>query len=204
MKPTKLPCTITIALVALALTACASNKPIGEWRNQSFTGVVDNILIIGVSSNSERRYTFENKFVAALAANNTRAIASYKILDSSLNLRREIIEKTIEGQQVGAVLITRLVGVRAQEVYSLPDDYDYQRSFYGYYDNALQETNRGTYTERTLLTLETSLYDTASGELIWSMQSERMDASTPRKNIEAQIKLTTETLLNQGLIAGKH
>ena len=201
MKPTKLLCTITIALVALALTACASNKPIGEWRNQGFTGVVDNILIIGVSSNSERRYTFENKFVAALAVNNTRAIASYKILDSSVNLRREIIEKTIEGQQVGAVLITRLVGVRAQEVYSLPDDYDYQSSLYGYYDNALQETNRGSYEEQTLLTLETRLYDVASGKLIWSMRSAAMDASKTSEIIDDQIKFTTESLAKFGLIA---
>ena len=53
-----------------------------------------------------------------------------------------------------------------------------------------------------MFTLETSLYDAASGEMVWSMQSEIMDASRPRHVIEEQIKLTIGKLKSQGLIGG--
>lgn len=199
MKPTKSLYTIILALSLLALTACATSKPSVEWRNQSFTGKVDNILIIGVSENAERRYTFENTFVEVLAANKTRAIPSRNLLTSSINLRREIVEKAIEGQQVGAVLITRVAGARETETNSIPDrDRDY------FYFNIIPgNTNREYSDEHRLFTLESDLYDTASGELIWSMQSETMAAAQPKEIIEKQIQLTTRALVSSGLIAAK-
>jgi len=201
MQQIKLLNTLILAFAVLTLTACASNKPISEWHRESFTGTVDNILIIGVSSNADRRYTFENKFISALAASNTSAISSRRLLPSSLNLTREIVEKAIEGRQVGAVLITRLVGVQEKEIYRLPDDYVYEDSYLGFYDLALQETNRGSYEEQTLLTLETRLYDVASGKLIWSMRSAAMDATKTNEIIDDQIEFTTKSLASYGLIA---
>jgi len=203
MKPTRSLHTIILALTALALTACATSPPVVEWRSESFTSKVDDILIIGVSEDAERRYTFETRFVEALAANKTRAIPSRKLLTSSINLRRDIVEKAIEGQQVGAVLITRIAGVKEKETYQLQDDYDYERADSGYYDNALQETNKGYYANEKLVLLETRLFDTASGKLIWSLQSGATAETEPKKIIAELIELTVRTLANSGLIAAK-
>jgi len=199
MKPTKSLHTIILALTLLALTACATSKPSVEWRNQGFTGKVDNILIIGVSENADRRYTFENTFVEVLAANKTRAIPSRNLLPSSINLRRENVEKAIEGQQVGAVLITRVAGARETETNSIPDR---DRNYF-HYNIIRQKTNTANSDEHRLFTLESKLYDTASGELIWSMQSETMADAKPKEIIENQIRLTTRALANSGLIAAK-
>jgi hypothetical protein len=199
MKPTKSLHTIILALTLLALTACATSKPSVEWRNEGFTGKVDNILIIGVSENAERRYTFENTFVEILAANKTRAIPSRNLLPSSINLRRELVEKAIEGQQVDAVLITRVAGAREMETNSVPDrDRDYF-----YYNLIRRETNQAYADEHRLFTLESRLFDTASGQLIWSMQSETMADAKPKEIIEKQIQLTTRALADSGLIAAK-
>ena len=88
---------------------------------------------------------------------------------------------------LGAVLITRLVGIVDKEVYQLAADYNYYHDYFGYYDHALSQLNSGYYSSYKLLTLESALYDTASGNLIWSMQSETIDASQPRQIIEDQI-----------------
>jgi len=197
MKPTKSLHTIILALTLLALTACATSKPSVEWRNEGFTGKVDNILIIGVSENADRRYTFENTFVEVLAANKTRAIPSRNLLPSSINLRRELVEKAIEGQQVGAVLITRVAGARETETNSIRDR---DRSYF-YYNIIPRKTNTANSDEHRLFTLESKLYDTASGELIWSMRSETMADAKPKEIIENQIRLTTRALANSGLIA---
>jgi hypothetical protein len=199
MKPTKSLHTIILALTLLALTACATSKPSVEWRNESFTGKVDNILIIGVSEDAERRYTFENTFVEVLAANKTRAIPSRNLLTSSINLRRELVEKAIEGQQVDAVLITRVAGARETKTNSIRDS---GRSYF-YYNIIPRERDTEHPDEHRLFTLESRLYDTASGELIWSMQSETMADAKPKEIIEKQIQLTTRALANSGLIAAK-
>ena len=75
-------------------------------------------------------------------------------------------------------------------------------TFFTFYDNALQQSSDGYHEQFNVFTLETNLYDTASGELVWSMQSEIMDASRPRHVIEDQIRLTIDTMKSQGLIGG--
>ena len=191
---------IAITFAVFLMAGCATSKTVGEWRSESFSGQVNNILIIGVTSRSTRRRVFEDKFVEGLAAGGTTAVPSYRLLESSLYLTRDVIERAIEGQNLGAVLVTRLAGVKEEEHYRLPASYDHERGYFGYYDHAWQETNTGYYSEYKIFTLETNLYDTTSGELIWSMQSETMDSSKPRQIIEDQIALTIKTLAKRGLI----
>jgi len=200
MNQTKLLKTITLALTALVITACANTKPVGEWSNEQFTGKLNNILIIGVTSRSDRRRVFEDKFVEELAALKVNATPSYKLIDSSLYLSRAVVENAIKGQGIGAVLVTRLAGIKDKEVYRQPDNQDENLSYFNYYDKSFHQANDGYYEQYRTVVLETNLYDAASGELVWSMQSETMDASQPRHVIEDQIKLTINTLAKRGLI----
>ena len=128
------------------------------------------------------------------------ATPSYRLITTSVNLTREVVEDAIKGQGIGAVLVTRLAGVKEKEVYNQPNNRDENLSYFIYYDNALQQANDGYYAQFRMITLETNLYDTQSGELVWSMQSETMDASQPRQVIEDQIELTIKTLAKRDLI----
>ncbi len=200
MNQTKLLKTITLALTALVIAACANTRPVGEWSKEDFSGKLNNILIIGVTSRSTRRRVFEDKFVEGLAALKVNATPSYELIESSLYLSRKVVEKAIEGQDMGAVLVTRLAGVNEKEVYRAPDNQNENLSYFSYYDKAWQQSNDGYYEQYRVVTLETNLYDTRSGELVWSMQSETIDASKPRQFIEDQIRLTINTLAKRGLI----
>ena len=190
----------TLVLTVLVIAGCANTKPIGEWSNKSFSGKLNNILIIGVTSRSERRRVFEDKFVEGLAALKVNATQSYELIESSLYLSRAVVENAIEGQDIGAVLVTRLAGIKENEVYRAPDDQDENLSYFSYYDKSFHQANEGYTTQYRTVALETNLYDTESGELVWSMRSETMDASQPRQVIEDQIRLTTSTLAKRGLI----
>ncbi len=64
----------------------------------------------------------------------------------------------------------------------------------------MHQANDGYTEQYRTVVLETNLYDIASRELVWSMQSKTMDASRPRHVIEDQIKLTISTLAKRGLI----
>ena len=200
MNQTKLFKSITLILTALVIAACANTRPVGEWRSEDFTGKLNNILIIGVTSRSDRRRVFEDKFVEELAALKVNATPSYKLIDSSLYLSRAVVENAIKGQGIGAVLVTRLAGVKDKEVYRQPDNQDENLSYFNYYDKSFHQANDGYTEQYRTVALETNLYDTASGELVWSMQSETMDASQPRHVIEDQIELTISTLAKRGLI----
>lgn len=185
----------------LSLSACATTKPVGEWRNENFAGRIDNFLVIGVTSRHELRYAFEQKFAESLAAIGASGTESFRLIPSTRRLTREDVEAAIRERDFAGVLVTRLVGAESKEVYKLPSDYDYERGYFGYYDHAWQETNDGYYAQYRTLTLQTNLYEVASGDLVWSMKSEVVDASQPHEVVDDQIELTIKTLARRGLIA---
>ena len=192
------------ALLFVAITllgACASDpKPVGEWREEGFSGKVSNVLVIGVTSRSTARRVFEDLFVQSLSEHGLTAIPSYELIISTQELTREAVLQAIEGRDIDGIVVTRVVGVKEDEVYKAPPHYDYYRDFHGYYDHALQQQNKSYYSQFKVLTLETNLYETDTRTLVWSMKSEVIDSQQPRHLIEQQIKLTLDHMKKQGLI----
>ncbi len=195
--------TTCLLLAGLIVSACASTKPVMEWRDEGFSGQLNHILVIAAADQVTQRHAIEDDYVEALTAVPVTAIPSYTLMDSDLALSRETVEAAIEGQGFDGVLVTRLLGVEEVEEYQPPVHYDHYRSYHRYYQRSLDYSSPGYYRNYKILKLETNLYDTATQELIWSMQSETIDPSAPQDVIEAQIILTIGRLTQGGLIAAK-
>lgn len=202
MKTLVLFRSLAIAITALVLSTCAS-RPIAQWQDDSFSGPIDNILIIGASDQQTNRRLFEDTFVRELTARKVKAISSYRLMPIDQAVSRESIEAAIKGQTVDLVLVTRLLGVEEVQIYHEPSYYTYNGSYASYYSHAMQYSGPGYYESYKVLTLETNLYHTATQQLVWSMQSENFDPSTPARVIEQQIGLTIKTLGKRGLITAK-
>jgi len=185
------------------LGACASTRPVMEWRDEGFSGQLNHILVIAALDKVTQRHSIEDGYVEALTAIPVTAVPSYTLMDSDLELSRETVDAAIEGQGFDAVLVTRLLGIEEVEEYQPPVSYDHYRSYHRYYQRSLDYSSPGYYRRYKILTLETNLYDTATQELIWSMQSETIDPSAPQDVIKAQIILTIERLTQGGLIAAQ-
>ena len=183
--------------------ACASTKPIMEWRDEGFSGQLNHILVIAATEQTTQRHSIEDDYVEALTAVPVTAVPSYSLMKSDLPLTRETVEAAIEGQGFDGVLVTRLLGVEEVEEYQPPVTYDHYRSYHRYYQRSLDYSSPGYYRKYKILKLETNLYDTATQKLIWSMQSETIDPSAPQDVVEAQIVLTIDRLTQSGLIAAE-
>ena len=199
-RPAMLRSFFLFACVVLTSACTTGVKPIGEWRDPAYTGKIDNILIVGATSRSTRRRVFEDLFVEALATTNVRSVTSYSLVINTLELSRDTVMQAIEGQNIDAVLVTRLLGVKEKEVYKIPSDYDHHDDYVEYFDLAVSQSNRGYYSQFKVVTLETNVYDARSGNLIWSMQSDTIDRTAPRHVLRDQINLTIHMLGNQGLL----
>ena len=195
--------TFLLALVALVLTACATTRPVHEWRDDGFSGPIDSVLVIAVFERSTQRRVYEDLFAQALRAYDTEAIPGYTLMTSQVELSRATVESAVRGRAIDAVLVTRLLGVEQVATYEPPTTRVYYRNYHRYYQHALTETTPGYYRRYKVLSIETVLYDTASGKLVWSMQSEAIEPSTPRHVIEEQIDLSIAHLSAQGLLPEK-
>lgn len=197
-------CTLRTALllvVAAILGACATTRAVNEWQDEAYSGKLDSLLIIAATDDGALRRNAEDAYVARLAAIGIAAVPGYALIADAAAVSRATVEAAIAGKDIDAVLVTRLLGIEEIEEYQPPIRVDYYRSYYRYHAHAMDMSNPGYYIRYKLLTLETMLYDTATGDLIWSMQSEAIDSDSPQSVIDGQIALAVERLQARGLLA---
>ena len=194
-------------MIAL-LTACAA-KPLVEWRDSDFSGTVDNILIIGVSDQPVVRRLFEDTFVKELAALGVSAKSSYQLLTDEQIASKDALEAAISTQSMDSVLVARVIGVEEISTYT-PPTYNYTytpsnfnpyyRDYHSYFNHAVRVATPGYWDKYEVLKLESNLYDSASQQLIWSVQSESFDPRSATQLIDDQITVAIKSLRTTGLI----
>lgn len=117
---------------------------------------------------------------------------------------KETVEKAISGKGINAVLVTYMVGVEQREVYT-PPRYTPTASYYGGYYRHYSHARRSVYepgytTTYKTVKLETSLYEVATGKLVWSTQSETGSSESTEQLIHSKIKSVIDQLKKQKLI----
>jgi hypothetical protein len=194
-------------LIAAALIAgCGTVTKIPvSWRNPAREGVLyRRIFVIGVAEIDARRRLFEDRFAAALSRKGAVASPSYGVLPRSQRLSEEEIRGAIRGGDYDAVVVTRLLGVEEKTEYVPPRTYtvpEYYYGYYGYYGATWEVVHEpGYYKTHRIVRLETNLYDVATGELVWSGQSETFDPDSFKDGIDSVTKAVAERLSQESLI----
>jgi len=200
MRNTISPRFFLLLVSALVLAGCSSTRSVMEWREEAFSGKLDNILVIAAIEERAQQRAIEDAYVKQFGDVAVKAIPGYTLLADETVLSRATVEAAIAGQEIDAVLVTRLLGVEEVEEYQPPSGIEYYQSYHRYYAQARVYSSPGYYIRYKVLTLETNVYDTASQQLIWSMQSESLEPSAPQDVIDEQIALTVKRLAAGGLL----
>ena len=101
------------AVLLMILTACATTKLSGTWKDESLSGKkFQKLLVIGAAKQQQARELFEDEFVRQLEAQGVKAIPSYTLIPAEKMLDKETIVSHIAENSIDAVLITRLTGSR--------------------------------------------------------------------------------------------
>ena len=107
-----------------------------------------------------------------------------------------------------SVLVTRVIGVEEIDTYT-PPTYEYKlttfdhryRDYYSYFDYAVEVATPGYWDKYEVFKLESNLYDSATQQLIWSIQSESFDPRSAAQLIDRQVAVAIRSLRNTGLIS---
>ena len=191
---------------AALLAACGTVTKIPNvWRNPAHEGnAYQRIYVIGVGENQVNRRLFEDRFAAALSDKGAVASPSYVTLPQSERLTEEQVRRAIEGGGYDGVIVTRMLGVEEKTEYVPPRTYTvprYYGGYYRYYGTAWDVVHQPGYTmTRTIVRLETNLYDVGSGELVWSGQSETFDPGSVTDIIDSVTKAVAGRLAKEGLL----
>ena len=173
-------------ITGLFFAGCSSSKPTGVWVNkEKIQGKsFKNLFIVVVSADVEARSMIENDLAAAAESKGYKAVKSYEVMNTSLRdpkkpTKEEVVSKVKESG-CDAVFIASLLRkeedvhyVPSKDSYSVMPYYSYYGTYTGYYSNVYNTVHRPAYYdhEQTYF-VQSNLYDAASEEIMWSVQSE--------------------------------
>ena len=166
------------AVLLMILTACATTKLSGTWKDESLSGKkFQKLLVIGAAKQQQVRELFEDEFVRQLEAQGVKAIPSYTLIPAEKMLDKETIVSHIAENRIDAVLITRLTGSKGERemetgnTYRVP--YAYYNQMHDYYKKWLESTQEPSpATTHKVIILETNIYNAETEKLAWDTASD--------------------------------
>ena len=192
--------------VALVLTACASTKIVNQWVQPDYTAHrFRKILIIGVSKQPSIRRTFEDEFVKQLKTVGVDAVPSYLYIPEPGQVAEGRLQEAVKRANADGVIITRLVRVEKKTQVS-PGFYQPAPALgYGFY-SGYSSAWLGYYEpprvyQYDVYVSETSLYDAARNQLVWTGTAETTDPGDINKEIEGYVDTVIDTLKSKNLLA---
>ncbi len=200
-----LPRSVGLIFLILLVTACATTRITGEWRDDSYTRPLSKILVIGLSASTVFRRVYEDQLVAQLEAHGVTAVSGAAVLPDGAEASQEKIREAMAGKGFDTVLVTRLIDVETQKTYVSTADYivppPYYRNFYDYYYRARPVVYRHDYmVTDTIATLETTVYETTGNRLVWVVTSESFNPQRANDLAAELSQFIVDKLAQDGLI----
>lgn len=176
MKQTRQIFFVLIGLTVLLLTGCSSTQVKSVWKDPSYIGRPQRLMVIAVSKEPITRRIVEDEFTLQLKTKGLDAIASYTILADRSQDDQAVISKMVGELGVDSVLISRLVSKRSVRVY-YPATVSHRPAHYSkwhdYYRDGFAMVNTPGYsTKYEYAMMETNLYDARSENLLWAVTTE--------------------------------
>ena len=200
MKSRKLSLPILVIL-AFSVLSCASTMVTDVWKDKTYQGSPQKILVIMAAKSPDIRNMFEDRFTAELQERGNDAVQSYKTIPFEKLRDKELVKAMIKSSGADTVLVSRLVDTKTIEsyspglVYSVPGFY---YDWWGYYEMVFVDYGY-TYDIRVSY-IETNLYDVKTEKLIWSGHSKTERTEGEQQLINVFIQVMIKKLVSSGLI----
>lgn len=188
------------------LSGCASTDLTNSWKNPHYSGApLTKVLVVGVSSQTSVRRSFEETFAQSLAKQGVQAIPSYTLIPADGQIPEDALQKAVQESGADGVLITRMVDrqteISVSPASTAPPAYDMHRQYYGYYTGAWTGYYEPQMVQATeYIVAETTLFRADVSEPVWSGTSRTIKPGDVRKATQAFAKVMIAAMRKKGLI----
>ncbi len=190
---------VSLAILFL-LVGCASTKMTKNWVYPEHGPLeFKKILAVVLVQDPLVRQRGENELVRQIR--NAEAIASYTVMPSQ-NLDENEFKQAVIDSGVDAVIIMRPVSDK-QELSYVPGSYPRAYgSYWGYYGWAYPVVySPGYYKNDRIVGVETTVYETSDGKLVWSGVSETTNPKGADKLVADTAKAVRSVMKKYGFIS---
>jgi hypothetical protein len=179
------------------------------WFDQEYKGgAFKKLLVVAVAEDDRSRRIFEDRFVSEIRKHGSEARASYGILPQVANAGEGAISEAIRGKGFDGVIISHYAGTDEESVY-VPGrtrtevrGVGHPRVAYdGHYWRTWETVSEpGYYDKVTTVMLETNIYVSPEGRLVWSARSQTFNPDSTLDLIDELSKAVVKDLASNGLL----
>ena len=204
---------ITAAVCMILAASCSVTNLNAVWKDPQYQGgKLENVLVVGGSTNQVIRRILEDEFAGRFKTRGTNAIPSYNLFPDEKTFDKEAIESKSRELGIDSMLIVRVVDTKTKKEIAVVPYSSYYRGTYFYswpnrYSRYYSGNNPGRYyneqyyvSEYEVVNLETNLYDTQTGNLIWSALSDTVIGGSSELEVRSVVDKIMQNLSENQLI----
>ena len=152
-----------------------------------------------MATKSWKKKVYENEYVALFSKQNIEAIPAWRVLPEGEELTKETFRIYFENENIDAVLVARATGMSTEEtMYGGGTSY-VAAGFYGFYLSTSPIYRvPGYLAEEKVIYMETSVYETGEGKMVWSATSKSYEP----KNTKEVIQTVSRNVVDELYLAG--
>lgn len=201
-------CLCSLVITSLILLSCAGTKLTNTWKDAEYRGgALSKMLIIVVAEKEYIRKLVENEFVKQLKARGVDGISSYTIVPSIQDIKKEAIEAAAKEQGADGIIVTRLVGKKQLEAHipagtpSIVSVTSYGSDWFPFYSESYVYVRTiQPVTDKEAVSLDTNVYQTMNGKLVWSATSETVIEKKIRETTRSYVETILQHLASDKVI----
>jgi hypothetical protein len=186
----------------LLLSACATTKVVETWHDDSTHPTFNNVLVVAVNDYAPYRTLMEQEIMYHIRAAGISANAAVDVLSTTDAIDKAAAELAVKKTGADSVILVRIVGSETEEDIVPPSAYvqaRYVGGWFRYYTYSVAVVPLGGYTaEYRTAKVETTVFDTATGERVWSALTKTTEIR-PSDALNSYIKAMGKTLRETGL-----
>ena len=203
----------TAAFCLLFAVSCSLTNLNAVWKDPQYQGgKLKNVLVVGGTKNQVVRRIFEDEFTARFKSRGINAVPSYTIFPSEETLDKDTIEAKSRELNIDAMLITRVLDTKTKrEITPAPSSYYYRDVYFYDWPNRFSPfysssypgrfyDDRLLYNEYEVVNVESTLYETQTGKLIWSALSDTVIGGSAEIEVSSVVKMLMNNLAENQLI----
>ncbi len=201
--------TANVAIIGVLLGCGGSVSLINVWTDPGYHGdKIEKILVVGMAPRYQTRSTFEYQLTHEFNSYGVNAMASLDGMPKDEEISKEAFIKYFKDLNLDAVLVTGLLRADTSQTYRRGSSYavsmGYNPNFYHYYHSHWAIYHELGYIEETRkYMIESTLYETTKGNIVWRGISEAVNPDNVIIVIEDLSKTLVKRLGKDGLVTLK-
>ena len=192
---------IIVIMCSFVLASCGGTKLVRSWKNKAYADYhLKSVLVVGIAEKPDDWRLFEDAFVKKFQERGVKAVA-FSSVQTGNSVNRTKVRAAAAKQGCESLAIVKFIKVDVGEIdvemVRLPESLDPGME----YNVLTLESRTMEYkTEKRRLIMQSAIYDTGTGKIVWRARTETPGKKTREASVEATADAVMKNLRQNGLI----